>query len=731
MAGNELAKAYIALVPSLKGAQKSIERQLSGVDTTSAGKSMGEKAGSGFGGSLASAAKKGLAVVAASATAALAGVAAIGKSALDAYASYEQLVGGVDKLFGEASGKLQAYAARAYETSGMSANQYMEQATSFSAALINSLAGDTEKAADQADKAMRSMSDNVNVFGSRMEDVQNAFQGFAKQNYTMLDNLKLGYGGTKEEMQRLIDDANEYARTIGEASDLSIDSFSDIVDAIDLVQRKQNIAGTTAKEAATTIEGSLNMLRASWKNWLTELGKSDADMGRLTDELVASFESAAENVVPRIATILGTVLGSLPEIVAKAAPIVADALAETFSKAWETFSGSLPEDVRDKVAAAMENLSEKAERLSDAFAPVLESLKEAAGKVLPVVQSFLEHAADSLDEYLVPALEGLAPHLANLNEKFGELAGKLEPVAALLGDSVGPTVDFLAWRFGLLADAMSIVVEVLSWMMESFNQSVERIRGFIDGVKSEIERIAPIVETNLTIAVVAVASWAVKMGTEAYKAASGFVGNVAAFFATLPRKVSEFLDGVIAKLPPWAQDMARGAVEGAESFASSLLGELASLPRKVYQSGVSIVSGLIGGIRSMADSAGRAMAGVISSIAAYLPHSPAKKGALSGRGWSLYSGQAIPSALARGIEQAAALPQRAMAGVMRGVAGSAAWQASPLAGAAAGSGAAAGGAVYNITINADVKDFEGVRALDDLLDVLARARAVNPTRSRR
>lgn len=273
------------------------------------------------------------------------GTAALGKMALDGYATYEQLEGGINKLFGTGGKSLEEYAQsvgmsveeaagkydtlnqahdlvmtnaqKAYATAGMSANQYMEQVSGFAAALTNSLGGDTVKAAEQADVAMRAISDNVNTFGSDMESVQMAFQGFAKQNYTMLDNLKLGYGGTKEEMERLIADANEYGRATGQASDLTIDSFSDIVTAIDLVQQKQGIAGTTAREAATTIEGSVNMAKAAWSNWVTELGKDNADMEARTQELVDSLVTAANNIVPRIAKIAGTLIESLPTAIAQ------------------------------------------------------------------------------------------------------------------------------------------------------------------------------------------------------------------------------------------------------------------------------------------------------------------------------------------------------------------------------------------------------------------------------
>lgn len=257
-------------------------------------------------GSFSSKWKKAGVVAAAAVGAAAVAVGKLTKDAVQSYAEFEQLKGGVEKLYGSAASELMNYANEAYKTSGMSANQYMEQATSFSAALINSLEGDTSAAAKQTDVAMRAISDNFNTFGGDIQNVQNAFQGFAKQNYTMLDNLKLGYGGTKSEMNRLIDDANEYAKSIGMAGNLSIDSFSDIVTAIDLVQQKQGIAGTTAKEAATTIEGSLNMTKAAWENLVTSFADPDADVGQAMDNLITAIvgdkegEGLLNNIIPAV-----------------------------------------------------------------------------------------------------------------------------------------------------------------------------------------------------------------------------------------------------------------------------------------------------------------------------------------------------------------------------------------------------------------------------------------------
>lgn len=336
--------------------------------------------------SIGKAAKVGMKAAAAGAAATVTSIAAVGKQALDSYAKYEQMVGGVDKLFGTgaastveeyaeqvgksvdkvqgefkklqaASQTVQDNADKAYKTAGMSANSYMESVTGFSAALINSLGGDTTKAAKQADVAMRAISDNANTFGTDTEMIVQTYQSLARGNYAMLDNLKLGYGGTKTELERLISDANKYAaankdvaKEVGVSSKLQVSSFSDVVSAIELIQRKQQIAGTTAREAATTIEGSVNSMQAAWENWVTELGKDDADISKTTTRLVKSAVTAASNVIPRVAEIMT----SMGEAIGKQLPRVQKMLAKQFSK---MDFGSMLKSLQSGASGILEGIS--------------------------------------------------------------------------------------------------------------------------------------------------------------------------------------------------------------------------------------------------------------------------------------------------------------------------------------------------------------------------------------
>ena len=258
-----------------------------------------------------------------------AGVLAIGKSAIESYAEYEQLVGGVDTLFKNSSKTVQKYADDAYKTASMSANQYMETVTSFSASLIQGLNGDTAKASKIANMAIIDMSDNANKMGTSMELIQNAYQGFAKQNYTMLDNLKLGYGGTKSEMARLIKDSGVLGKAGEDLTAKNLDqkvSFDKIVEAIHKVQSNMGITGTTAKEAGSTIEGSVNSMRSAWQNLVTGMASDNKDMDKLVNNFVDSVESVVDNVLPVIERTAPAIISGMSKVITKVKPKLTEAV---------------------------------------------------------------------------------------------------------------------------------------------------------------------------------------------------------------------------------------------------------------------------------------------------------------------------------------------------------------------------------------------------------------------
>lgn len=303
-----------------------------GNETKKAGNATDETSGkfSKLGEVAKGAAKVALAAVGATAAA----VGALVKQAVESYADYEQLVGGVDTLFGTASAEVQKKADNAYKTAGMSANEYMETVTGFSASLIQSLGGDTEKAAKYADMAITDMSDNANKMGTDMSLIQNAYQGFAKQNYTMLDNLKLGYGGTKEEMERLLEDASKIS---GIKYDIS--SYADIVDAIHVVQTEMGITGTTAKEASTTIQGSISSMKSAWQNLLTGLADENADLDVLVTNMIESVGTVVENVLPKISVAAEGIVSLIQNLIPQIPPLIEQLLPPLLDGALSLIQG--------------------------------------------------------------------------------------------------------------------------------------------------------------------------------------------------------------------------------------------------------------------------------------------------------------------------------------------------------------------------------------------------------
>ncbi len=309
---------YLAKIDTAeyKKGVREIESANSGLET-SANKAHGNISGS-FSKIGSSAVAAGRVIAKGLAVASLA-VVGIVSASVKSYADYEQLVGGVDTLFKESSKKLQGYASQAYKTAGISANKYMEQVTSFSASLLQGLGGDTAKASDYANQAIIDMADNANKMGTSMESIQNAYQGFAKQNYSMLDNLKLGYGGTQQEMFRLLQDAKKIDSTFDAV--FSIDErghlkagFADITRAIHIVQTEIGITGTTAEEASSTISGSFNSMKASWTDLMVGMTNPDADISTILANFLASVTTFGQNLVPAITTALKGIVGIIDGI---------------------------------------------------------------------------------------------------------------------------------------------------------------------------------------------------------------------------------------------------------------------------------------------------------------------------------------------------------------------------------------------------------------------------------
>lgn len=348
---------------------------------------------------------------AAAATAAATATAALVKSAVTAYSDYEQLVGGVETLFKDSASEVQKYAANAYQTAGLSANEYMETVTGFSASLLQSLDGDTKAAAEKANVAITDMSDNANKMGTSMESIQNAYQGFAKQNYTMLDNLKLGYGGTKEEMQRLLEDAEKLS---GQKFDLS--SYADIVDAIHVVQTEMGITGTTAKEAATTIQGSVNMTKAAWQNLVVGIADDTQDFDVLVNNFVESVTSAGNNILPRVEIALkgvGTLVEKLAPIIAKTVPNIVSTTVPSMIKAGTSMIRALLDGLLKAVPELIPCFKDIINQLIEVIVDNLPLIIEAAVTIAGAIVSGLVEALPDILDAGIELIQSLAQGLTN------------------------------------------------------------------------------------------------------------------------------------------------------------------------------------------------------------------------------------------------------------------------------------------------------------------------------
>ena len=422
---------------------------------------------------LAAAAKVGVAAIGAAA----AGIAALTKASVENYAEYEQLVGGVDTLFKQASDTVQQYAANAYKTAGMSANEYMNTVTSFSASLIQSLGGDTEKAAVVADQAITDMSDNANKMGTSIDMIQNAYQGFAKQNFTMLDNLKLGYGGTKEEMERLLKDAQKIS---GIKYDIS--SFADITEAIHVMQEKMGIAGTTAAEASETIEGSINSMKSAWSNLVTGLADENSDLDKLINNFVDSTATAAKNIIPRVEQTLigvGTLISKLAPVIGEAVPrLVTNVLPSLLSAGVKLVSG-----IVEGIASSLPQVLETGTNLLSQLTTGIENgLPDMMSRLPQIIDDFLNFITENLPSILEKGVEMLNSLVNGIINSIPQLVGQLPKIIKSFTTFISQNLPTI------IQSGINILLNLIKGIMQAIPQLVaslpELINAIINGLAS-------------------------------------------------------------------------------------------------------------------------------------------------------------------------------------------------------------------------------------------------------
>lgn len=496
---------------------------------------------------------------AAAATAAATATAALVKSAVTAYSDYEQLVGGVETLFKDSASEVQKYAANAYQTAGLSANEYMETVTGFSASLLQSLDGDTKAAAEKANVAITDMSDNANKMGTSMESIQNAYQGFAKQNYTMLDNLKLGYGGTKEEMQRLLEDAEKLS---GQKFDLS--SYADIVDAIHVVQTEMGITGTTAKEAATTIQGSVNMTKAAWQNLVVGIADDTQDFDVLVNNFVESVTSAGNNILPRVEIALkgvGTLVEKLAPIIAKTVPNIVSTTVPSMIKAGTSM-----------IRALLDGLLKAVPELIPCFKDIINQLIEVIVDNLPLIIEAAVTIAGAIVSGLVEALPDILDAGIELIQSLAQ------------GLTTGiPTI---------LSTAITIVSQLASTLIQNVPQIVQTgiqlLLGLANGILQAVPQLLqelPGIITQMVENILSCIPMIIECGIE--------------LLTSLVDALPQIIQSIVAVLP----QIINGIIE-------ALLGHI----DEIIQAGIKLLVALIDALPQIIDTICKALPQIIEAI---------------------------------------------------------------------------------------------------------------------
>ena len=593
-------------------------------------------------------------------TAGVTAFSALTKSALDGVGSLEQNIGGVNKLFEDSADIVIKNSKKAFNTAGMSANEYMENVTGFAASLVSGLGGDTKKAAEIADIAIRDMSDNANTFGSDIESIKNAYQGFAKQNYTMLDNLKLGFGGSADGMAKLINKYGEFDGAL-EVTAKSVKDvpFDEMIKAIHNAQVEMNIAGTTSKEAADTIEGSMASAKAAWENFLSGAGSVDDFVSALTGAVGQIGKNLVE-IVPRLAEGLSQLIEQLgPYIV----PMVQELLPALTDGALALINGLLSNipvllptltelaiQIVSSIASTIaENGPEILEGLKGAFESIATSLTTMFPGLQPLVDSFKDiwESAGHLVDALIPLAESVFPILVSVAgsvfQAFEKLVSSISPLVESLLPALNSVVAFLVEHMdGVLAVVTAVVAGFMAF------QTVEFVIGFIEGVQTAFAALNLVMSLNpisLIIGLIAalVAAFIylwnncdgfrefwINLWDKVKEVVSNAVEYVLNWVKSLPGKIKDKLIEIYNNIINFKNDMTQKAKETAENFVKNLVDGIKELPDKFKESAHNVVEGFINGIKEKIQNAKDAIKdfadGIFSGFNKNLDiHSPSKK----------------------------------------------------------------------------------------------------------
>lgn len=586
----DLAKAYVQIIPSARGIEGKISQELGG-EADSAGRSFGGRMVGAISGIIATA-----------------GIGKAISASISEGAALQQSLGGIETLFKDSADKVKQNAAKAFQTAGMSANQYMEMTTGFAASLLSSLGNDTNKAADMADMAMTDMSDNANKMGTSMEMIQNAYQGFAKQNYTMLDNLKLGYGGTKEEMQRLLADAQKIT---GVKYDIS--NLSDVYSAIHVIQGELGITGTTAKEAASTFSGSLAAMKAASKNLIGAISLGQDVSGPLMDLQQTIHTFLIGNLIPMI----GNVLGSLPEL-----------LSGTLSTLTRSFN--IAGNNADQI---VEQGIQLVTSLVTGIITQIPYLVEAAGKMLIAFGK----ALFTFD--WTGAANGMITNLrSNLDQAAGEILGTD-------GDIIGSVSKAITTNLpNVLAKGVEIVTSIVNGILQNLPKLITTAGDLITHFKAKIMQMLPqILDAGVKLVLNIV---------------NGIINNLPQIVSAAASTISKFIATIGQNLPKFLQSgieiigkLAVGLIQAIPNLVSKIPQIITSIKNAFINTdwlsvGRNIISGIANGLRNAGSALWEAVKGVLGSfkdqvLSFFGIHSPSR--------WGIFVGEMITKGFANGI----------------------------------------------------------------------------------
>ena len=553
-------------------------------------------------------------------------LANLGKSALDSVGQLEQNVGGVETLFGDAADAVIASADRAYQTAGMSANDYMSTVTSFSASLLQSLGGNTEEAAKVADMAIIDMADNANKMGTSMDMIQNAYQGFAKQNYTMLDNLKLGYGGTKTEMERLLADAEKLTGV-----KYDINNLNDVYQAIHAVQEEMGITGTTAKEAASTLEGSMASAKAAWDNFMN--GSGDAD------QLADAFATAADNIVKNLAEIIprfaetlpalgGAIIAQIPGLVAAIVPAVLSAGQSVLKQLQDAVLDFDFAGTADKVVQMItgfiegDGLGSLLDTLVTIFTGIVNGISSMLPSLLPALIELISYVVTSLLDQL-PAILDCALELI-LGLAQGILAA-LPVLIEALPEVISSIVEFL----------ISAVPQIIDAGIELLMALVDALPVIIDALVDALPQIIKATVTALIAAAPQIAKAGIKLlgalieaipviVVELAKAVPDIVAAIIDVLAELPGLIGEVFAEIVTDLVEWGQQMLSNASMAMSNMLSKVSGIIQELPGKIWTHLVNTVNKVVAWGQQMVSNASTAASNMLGKVSSTLQQLPGK-----------------------------------------------------------------------------------------------------------